>query len=107
MIIIHWNPDNTGDVEFWIQQEITENGGTPRYEKDPRPEMNPLRIRIEDMLPRTFHVPVAFDAEGNPIAYQDMPCMLMMATIKQALDDFYSEKVVDNEMRAAQPNPEM
>lgn len=90
---IHWNPDNTGHIDFWVSQLISENGQFTRIEPDVRPGFQPLSISIADILPRTFMVDNPSDPE-NPIA---VPCALLMGAIKQAFDDIYTERILELE----------
>ncbi len=89
---ITWNRDNTGTIEFWVSQEVSENGTFVRVETDSRDNMRPLRVNITDILPRTIMVP---NPNGAPIA---VPCMLLMGAIKQAFDDLYTEAVMAMEV---------
>lgn len=85
---IHWNPDDTGRIEFWVAHEISENGVLARIEDDKRPSMRPLRRTLTEILPRLIMVPNP--QGGDPIA---VPAVLLMGAIKQFFDDVYSEEV--------------
>ena len=99
-IVINWNLDNTGNIEFWVNHSIERDGVLQsNLELDTRPQMCPLRVNIMDIIGRTFNVPLP---NGST---QPVPCMLLMGAIKQAFDEFYSEKVLEIENTPPPPDP--
>lgn len=104
-INISWNPqDNSGQIEFWVKHEVSENGTFVRYEPDTRPTMQPLRRSLENILSRVIMVPNP--QGGDPIP---VPATLVMGAVKQVFDDIYTEEVITLElvanMEAAQETP--
>lgn len=92
---IHWDVvTNNAQIQFWVNQAITENGEFKGLEHDTRSEFRPLSVNFADIAGRTFVVPVARDAEGNVTATANVPAMLLMGAIKQAFHELYTEKLI-------------